>query len=74
MRRLGFEDFAERGKRYRVIQDESNFFSPGDIVVAIETSQVPYCVLEKNYFDGAILSDYNVSNCRALTNIELMEV
>mgnify|MGYP006798760727 CR=1 FL=1 len=74
MRRLTMEDYVERGKRYKVIRDSSNFFSTGDIVVALETSQVPYCVLEKDYFDGAIINDYDISNCRALLNTELMEV
>lgn len=74
MGRLTMEDYVERGKIYKVIRDSSNFFSPGDIVVALETSQVPYCVLEKNYFVGAIINDYDISNCRALLNTELMEV
>ena len=74
MRQLAFGESTERGKRYRVIEDGTGFFRPGDIVVALQTSQVPYCVREDIYFDGARDFDYDFSQCRALINTELMEV
>ena len=40
---------AIEGARYRVISDSSNFFQSGGIVVALETSVVPYCVREEKY-------------------------
>ena len=36
--------------RYRVISDNYNNFHPGDIVVALENSIVPYCVHEENIY------------------------
>lgn len=47
---------AIKGARYRVISDSNNFFHPGDIVVALENSVVPYCVREEKY----ILKDWRL--------------
>lgn len=43
---------AIEGARYRVISDPDNFFQSGEIVVALETSVVPYCVREEKYVPG----------------------
>lgn len=40
---------ALKGARYRVISDSENFFHPGEVVVALESSVVPYCVREEKY-------------------------
>jgi hypothetical protein len=68
---------AERGKRYKVISDDENIFKPGDVVVALECSSLPLCVLEavfkeKNYsFD---ICKYNSNEFGALWVIELEEL
>jgi dUTP pyrophosphatase len=50
-------DYAVKGKRYRVIQDNESHFRPGDIVVALEESDVPYCVLADKYVGGTHIYD-----------------
>ena len=51
---------ALEGARYRVISDNYNNFHPGDIVVALENSIVPYCVHEEKYISKDwSLDDYN---------------
>lgn len=51
---------AIKGARYRVISDSHNRFHPGDIVVALENSVVPYCVREEKYIPKDwSLDDYN---------------
>lgn len=44
--------YAVKGGRYKVIFDSHNFFKPGEIVVALETSPVPYCIREEEYVPG----------------------
>lgn len=42
-------DFVKAGNSYKVIYDSEKFFKPGDIVVALENSNVPYCCLKQDY-------------------------
>lgn len=42
-------DFAKAGNSYRVISDSLKFFEPGDIVVALESDDAPYCCHKKDY-------------------------
>lgn len=53
--------WAWKGARYRVISDSHNFFKPGEIVVALESQVVPYCVREEKYVPDCEIysSDYN---------------
>lgn len=45
----------ERGMRYLVVSDSSNFFRPGDIVVALETAAgLAYCCKEGYDIDKPI--------------------
>lgn len=54
---------AWKGARYRVISDSENFFHPGEVVVALERSVVPYCVREEKYIPECkghlCLKDFN---------------
>ena len=58
---------AIKGARYKVISDSNNFFQPGDIVVALENSVVPYCVREEKY----ILKDWSLDDYNPLCAEEL---
>lgn len=62
---------AIEGARYRVISDSYNFFQSGEIVVALETSVVPYCVREEKYIPGCKIKDLGPDDCRPLLDTEL---
>lgn len=49
----------KKGTVCRVIEDSDDFFKPGDIVVTLEDSCMPYCCLEKHYNPRYSLKDYN---------------
>lgn len=59
------------GTRCRVISDDSDFFKPGEIVVTLETDDVPYCIKESAYTPEKAISDYKLSEYNALTEEEL---
>lgn len=61
----------ERGTKCRVISDNLGFFKPGEIVVTLETDNVPYCVKESTYFPGKALSSYELSEYNPLKECEL---
>lgn len=62
---------AIEGARYRVISDSYNFFQSGEIVVALETSVIPYCVREEKYIPGCKIKDLGPDDCRPLLDTEL---
>lgn len=62
---------AIEGARYRVISDPDNFFQSGEIVVALETSIVPYCVREEKYVPGCKIKDLSPGDYRPLLDTEL---
>lgn len=62
---------AIEGARYRVISDSYNFFQSGEIVVALETSVVPYCVREEKYIPGCKIKDLSPGDYRPLLDTEL---
>lgn len=62
---------AIEGARYRVISDSYNFFQSGEIVVALETSVVPYCVREEKYVPGCKIKDLEPGDYRPLLDTEL---
>lgn len=68
-------DFAKAGNSYRVISDDLKFFEPGDIVVALESDYVPYCVHKKDYH-GLISTEnpYPIHKYNPLMGEELEEI
>ena len=64
----------KKGTVCRVIEDSEDFFKPGDIVVTLEDSCVPYCCLENNYNPGYSLKDYYNDQFYALMSNELEEL
>lgn len=61
----------ERGTRCRVISDKLDFFKPGEIVVTLETCDVPYCAKESAYSPEKELSSYKSSEYNPLIESEL---
>lgn len=61
----------KKGTRCRVISDDYGFFKPGEIVVALETDDVPYCVKESAYSPGKALSCYELGEYNPLKECEL---
>lgn len=59
------------GTRCIVISDDCGFFKPGEIVVTLETDNVPYCAKESAYSPGKALSSYKLSEYHALKESEL---
>lgn len=47
------------------------FFKPGEIVVTLETDDVPYCAKESAYSPGKALISYKSSEYNALKEREL---
>lgn len=65
----------EKGKRYRVVFDDLEFFTPGEIVVSLEDSTVPYCVKESVFKDGAFSCyEYDEKEYSPLIDCELEEL
>lgn len=61
----------EKGTKCRVIDDDYGFFEPGEIVVALETDDVPYCAKESAYSPEKALISYKSSEYNALREREL---
>lgn len=61
----------KEGTKCRVISDCCGFFKPGEIVVALETDDVPYCAKESAYSPEKELSSYKLSDYSYLTESEL---
>lgn len=61
----------EKGTKCRVISDDCGFFKPGEIVVVLETDNVPYCAKESAYSPKKALSSYKSSEYSALKENEL---
>ena len=55
----------------RVLADSDNNFKPGDIVVALEDSVVPYCCLLEDYDPNKSRFDYNLNLFNPLAESEL---
>ena len=64
----------KKGTVCRVIEDSDDFFKPGDIVVMLENSCVPYCCLKKHYNPRYYLKDYHANLVRPLIDTELEEL
>ena len=60
-----------KGARYRVILDTHNFFKPGEVVVALENSVVPYCVREEKYVPGCKIEDLDFDDYHPVTDNSL---
>ena len=63
-----------KGERYRVIDDNLGNFEMGDIVIALENGYVPYCVYEKDYEEGKVISDYEDDKYYPLRDDELEKI
>lgn len=61
----------EKGTKCRVISDDYGFFKPGEIVIALETDDVPYCEKESAYSPEKALISYKSSEYNALKEREL---
>mgnify|MGYP006994793632 CR=1 FL=1 len=61
----------KKGTKCRVIDDDYGFFEPGEIVVALETDDVPYCAKESAYSPEKALISYKSSEFNALREREL---
>ena len=61
----------EKGTKCRVISDSLLFFEPGEIVVVLETDDVPYCAKESAYSPEKALSSYELSEYNPLRDDEL---
>ena len=59
------------GKKCRVLADSENNFNPGDIVVALVDSCVPYCCLLENYDPNKSIGEYNSNLFYALPEYKL---
>ena len=59
------------GTKCRVLADSMNYFKPGDIVVALEDDDVPYCCLIENYDPNKNIDDYGSNLFRSLCDFEL---
>lgn len=62
------------GTKCKVVADNMNKFKPGDIVVALDDSTVPYCCLLKNYDPNKGIGGYDLSLYHPLFESELEEV
>ena len=61
----------EKGTKCRFISDSLLFFEPGEIVVVLETDDVPYCAKESAYSPEKALSSYELSEYNPLRDDEL---
>ena len=61
----------EKGTKCRVIGEGYGFFELGEIVVALETDDVPYCAKESAYSPEKQISDYSSDEYDALYDCEL---
>ena len=68
-------DFVREGTSYKVISDSYNYFKRGDIVVALESDNVPYCVHKKDYHGPVSCTNrYDKNKVQPLTDEELEEI
>lgn len=67
-------NFAKAGNSYRVISDSSNYFKPGDIVVALESDDVPFCCYKRDYHGPMSYANPYANKIHALTVNELEEI
>lgn len=59
------------GTKYRVLADSMNNFKPGNIVIALENSWMPFCCLVENYNPNKSIYDYNSDLVHVLYDYEL---
>ena len=59
------------GTKYKVLSDSENNFKPGDIVVALEEDNAPYCCLLEDYDPNKSIGNYNFNLYHALPEFEL---
>ena len=59
------------GTKCRVLADSGDNFEPGDIVVALEEDDIPYCCLLENYDSNKSIDEYNSNLFYALPEYKL---
>lgn len=64
----------KEGHSYKVIFDISGFFKSGDIIVALQSDDVPYCCLKNNYHGPISKNNYSVDEYNPMTCEELEEI
>ena len=66
---------VKEGTSYKVISDNSGYFNPGDIVVALESDNVPFCCHKEDYHGPISYKNrYAKNTVHALINKELEEI
>lgn len=69
---------AKKGKRYIVKSDDMDFFKPGEIVIALQDDDVPYCVREDVFFRNNESINYHdyfgIKGMAPLNNYEIEEI
>lgn len=66
---------VKEGTSYKVISDSSGYFKPGDIVVALESDNVPYCVHKEDYHGPVSYTNRYANNkISALVDEDLEEI
>ena len=59
------------GTKCRVLADSTNNFKPGNIVIALEDDNVPFCCLLEDYDPNKSIGEYNSNLFYALYESEL---
>lgn len=68
-------NFVKAGNLYRVISDSYNYFKSGDIVVALESDDVPFCCYKRDYHGPmSYANPYANNKIHALCSDELEEI
>lgn len=62
------------GNRYEVVEDSYNNFMSGEIVIALESDEVPYCVKESIYCKDRSIRNYPKGQVAPLLDTELKEI
>lgn len=66
---------VEKGKRYKVLECAEGLFKAGEIVIAVTSGIVPFCVREKDYDNSKLFSyEYESNQVGAMCDFELEEV
>lgn len=62
------------GKRFIVIDDDSNFFESGEVVIPLENNRCPFCVREEDYEEGKLPHQYRPEQYNPLYDTEIIEI
>lgn len=66
---------AKKGKRYIVKSDDMDYFKPGEIVIALQDDEVPYCVREDVFLrNNKSLNYYEYFGIEGMAPLENHEI